>query len=272
MSDYEKGDAQAIVDAARAISIPYELDPEKPLAFVIPSDARLEIPQLDAWRSRPTRTRGTYYPATVDSFVAYAIRHATEEHTTVWVHPTSGQIEALLDDNAPGESGWGDHRAVLRLEPTPEWNYWLANDQRLLSQQDFAEHVEGGMGEIVEPDGATMLELAQNFHATSGATFRSSIRLSSGQQQLQYDEEVQASAGTRGDMVVPTKFLLAISPFTGEDPYKLAASLRFRVSGGKLQLGYWLDRPERVQRDAIEQIADKLAARFPNTYIGTAAS
>jgi uncharacterized protein YfdQ (DUF2303 family) len=262
-------DAEAIIEAARTVATPAELDPEKPLAFVLPASARLEVPDLRAWRSRPTRKTGTYLPATVQSFIEYVNRHYDQEHTTVWVHPSSGQVVAVLDDNAASETGWGDHRAVLTLEPTPEWLFWCRYDGELRTQEAFAEHIEEGMPEIVEPDGATMLELAQNFHATTDATFRSSIRLASGQQQLQYDQEVQATAGRAGDLKVPTMFLLAISPFVGEDPYKVAARLRFRVGGGKLQLGYWLDRPDKVKRDAIEQIAERITEQFPRTYIGS---
>lgn len=268
-NEIQRGDAQAIIDAARETARPVELDPEKPLAFVLPDDATLETPDLREWRSRPFRKQGIYMPATVDSFVDYVNAHLDDDDTTIWVHPTSGRIEALLNDNALGHPGWGDHRALLRLEPTPEWLYWIEKDHCLLSQEQFAEHIEGGLNEIEEPPAADMLEIAQSFHATSGATFRSSVRLSSGEQQLQYDREVQATAGARGDMTVPTMFLLAISPFVGEDPYKLAARLRFRVGGGKLQLGYWLDRPDRVQRDAIEQIADRLRGEFAKVYIGT---
>lgn len=139
----------------------------------------------------------------------------------------------------------------------------------MMTQVEFAEHIEAGLEEIIEPEAASMLELAQNFHATTDATFRSSTRLQSGEQRLQYDEEVKASAGASGDMTVPTAFLLGLAPFVGEDPYKLAARLRFRVNGGRLTLGYVLDRPDRVRRDAIEQIAERLGVRFPNSYVGT---
>jgi uncharacterized protein YfdQ (DUF2303 family) len=265
-------DAQAIIDAARAIAVPVSLDPEAgPWTFVIPKDGRLEIPDLAAWRQHPMRKRGTYHPATVDALLDYIEMHHSAEATTIWIDQRAGMVEAVLNDNEQNEANWADHRALLELTPSPEWNYWTLNDQKMLTQEDFAEHLEGGLEEIIEPDGAQMLEIASSFHATSGATFRSAIRLSSGEQQLQYDETVTAGAGTRGDMTVPSRFMLALSPFVGEDPYKLVARLRFRVTGGTLRLGYWLDRPDRARRDALEQIAEQIKTRFPNVYAGTPA-
>lgn len=136
------------------------------------------------------------------------------------------------------------------------------------NQEGFAEHIEGGLEEIVTPDAADMLEIAQSFHAVSAATFRSQKRLASGEQQFQYDEELTATAGKTGNLTVPTTILLAVAPFIGEERYKLTARLRFRLSGGKLTLGYILDRPDAVVRDALEGVAERLAAEFPRVFVG----
>lgn len=263
------GDAAAIIEAARETADPATLIGEDgPQAFVIPKDATLEIPDLSAWRAYPYRKRGLYWPGTVQSLIDYVGKHADTDSTTIWIDQDDAVIAAVLNDHAPTEAHWGDHRAILDLKPSPEWLYWTKNDQKLLSQEEFVEHLEAGIDDILEPTGAELLELAQSFHATSGATFRSSIRLASGEQQLQYDETIAATAGARGEVTVPTRFMLGISPFVGEDPYKIVARLRFRVTGGTLRLGYYLDRPDRVRRDALEQIADRIAETFANVYAG----
>lgn len=258
----------ALIDAIRETNVPKPLDPNVPEALIVPAGATLSIPDLSAWRERPTRKTGTYRPATVEAFGAYVEAHAHPQHTTVWVHPTSGRIVGVLDDNAPEIPAWGEHRAETTLTATPEWAYWATKDGQMVSQEQFAEHIEGGLEEIAAPEGAEMLEVAQSFHATSSAQFRQSTRLASGEQRLQYDEEVKASAGASGDLTVPTVILLAIAPFIGEDRYKVTARLRFRLTAGKLTLGYVLDRPDSVIRDALEGIASRLAERFPLTYVG----
>ncbi len=260
-------DLQAVIDATRETAAPtVPTDVDKPLIYVVPEGARIELPDLSPWRDAPTRMTGIYRPATVQAFTDYVTSFLSDS-VTVWVHPTSGKIVGVLDDNSPGMAGYSQHRAVLDLATTPEWNYWAEHDGEMMSQEQFAEHIEGGL-EISEPDAATMLEIAQTFHATPQAAFRSSTRLVSGEQRLQYDEEIKAAAGSAGDLTVPTMILLAVAPFIGEDPYKVAARLRFRLHAGKLTLGYKLDRPDAVKRDALEGIAERLAEKFPQTYVG----
>ncbi len=267
LSSADGGDMQVIVDTAQQAVVPHELDPEKPLAVVVPAGASLVAPDLNAWRSRPTRKVGTYLPSTVQSFVDYAKEHETPQ-TTVWVHPTSGHIEAVIDDHSDVDPAWREHRVKLDLERTPEWKFWTGADGDMMDQAPFAEHIENGLAEIVVPDAATMLEIAQTFHANVGSTFRSSIRLQSGQQQLQYDEVVSASAGSTGELTVPTRIELGIAPFLGEEPYAVVANLRFRVRSGNLSLGYKLDRPEAVIRDALDRIGGRLKDEFQRVYIG----
>lgn len=263
------GDAAVIVDVTREACDPSTLDPTVPQAFVIPTDAKLEIPDLSAWREAPVRETGIYRPASVEAFTQYVTWQDVPNQTTVWVHPTSGKVEAVFDDNGV-EPGYRQHRALLQLSPTPEWLYWTNKDGDMLGQEAFAEHIEGGLEEIATPDGADMLEIAQNFHASKEGTFRQSTRLASGEQRLQYDETIAATAGKTGELTVPTVILLAIAPFYGEDRYKLTARLRFRLSGGKLTLGYVLDRPESIQRDALEGIAERLADTFDRVFVGEA--
>ena len=79
---------------------------------------------------------------------------------------------------------------------------------------------------------------------------------------------MQAAAGRSGQIEVPSTFVLMVAPFIGEEDVQLAARLRFRVGGGRLTLGYVLDRPHVAVRDALERITDRLSEKFPNTYVG----
>lgn len=261
----------AVIEAAREGTEPQILDPTNPTFVVVPDGTRPVEIDMDKWRDAPARTKGTYRPATVDAFSKYVARHITDitDAGTVWVHPTSGRIVAVFDDAAPGKPGWREHKAVLELETTPEWKHWIEKDGSLMGQEEFAEHVEVGLDDIQEPSGADVLEMAQTFHAKTNSTFRQATRLASGETQFQYDEEISAKAGATGTMEIPSVLMLGIAPFVGEEPYKVIARVRYRISSGKLSLGYKLDRPDLVRRDALETIADKLAKQFPLTYVGS---
>lgn len=262
-------EGEVVADLALSVAEPKTLDPNLPQALVVPLGAELQIPDLSEWRDRPQRRTGVYRPATVDSFIEYVGRQWIDGESTVWVHPSSGEVTAVVDDSGgPDAPGYRQHRVDLRLEHTTEWDYWAAKDGQLMSQVDFAEHIEDGLQEIEQPDAADLLELAQTFHAKTGVTFRSSTRLASGEQQLQYDEETAATAGRTGQMAVPTAIVLMLAPFIGEAEVQISARFRFRVNGGQLRLGYKLDQPHRVIRNALERVADRVSTQFPRTFIG----
>jgi uncharacterized protein YfdQ (DUF2303 family) len=262
-------DAREVAELALSAAEPTEVDAGKVYAWLAPDG---EIKTLDAERhgDEPRRVHGTVHPQTLDALVAYVTEHEDRVgRSTIWVDLKGGRVVAVLNDDDPGETnGWRDHRAELVFERTEPWKHWLNLNGRLVDQQTFAEHLEEGLTEIAEPDGASMLELAQSFHATTNATFRSARRLQSGAVQVQYDEEVQASAGASGELEVPTEFTLAVAPFVGDEPTAVTARLRFRAAGGTLQLGYKLERPEEVERQSLERAHDRLDTTFDHVYLG----
>ncbi len=120
-----------------------------------------------------------------------------------------------------------------------------------MSQEDFALHIEAGLQEIEQPDAADLLEIAQSFHATTGAAFRSAIRLASGEQQFTYEENIEAKAGRSGQLAVPTTFILLVAPFVGEQERQVVAKPplphQLRQAAARLQTGAARqDRPGRA--------------------------
>ncbi len=146
---------------------------------------------------------------------------------------------------------------MLRLRTTDAWKQWGAKDNRLMSQEEFAEHLEDHLAELVSPPAAEMLEIAQSFQASIKAEFQSSTRLSSGQRQFQYVETVASKAGQKGQLTIPETFEIGLVPFEGAAPYKMTARFRHRIEGDRLRLAYKLERPDDVLRAAF---ADVLAA------------
>jgi uncharacterized protein YfdQ (DUF2303 family) len=266
-------ETQVEADIMLAAAEPNELDPTKVYTVINPNGSTRETLDLEKFLPAPRRVTGIYKPTTLASFVDYAARHRDAEHTTVWVDPIGFKVTAILNDHAPGLSAWGDHQTLLQLVKTKEWEHWLKHDNTMLKQQDFAEHLEDGRVEIINPDAATLLEIAQTLQGKNDVTWSSANRLSNGEVKFGYSEELQASAGTRGELSIPDRFLLSIAPFYGEDPRSIEALLRYRVREGHVQLGYKLVRPHDVLHEAIEGIAHRLKHEhgFEHVYIGAPA-
>jgi uncharacterized protein YfdQ (DUF2303 family) len=263
---------QAVIDLARQSAAVQGVDPTKDY-LIVDNDGRAVPVDLSALNSQPpARAFGTYKPSDVESFINYVTVHEDEAATTVWIHPTEGRVVAVLDDHSEGGTHWGRHRAELILEHSPEWLLWVAKDGKMMDQVAFAEHLREGMPDILEPNAATLIEIAESFETTTGVHFRSKVDFNSGAKKFKYDEETKATATSAdGEIAVPRKFKLTLSPFLGEEPVEIIASLRHNSRSGNLELGYKLERPERAIDAALDRVAARLDDRFKRVYRGTPA-
>lgn len=228
--------------------------------WTLRDDQRLELVDLEQYAPVPTRKRGLVQLRTAEALFGYAKRHADEHATTLWSDLSTAQVEAVFNDHtSEQDAGWGDHRAVLALVSTADWDHWLRRDGQLLAQEQFAEHIEDGADAVTSPDAATMLEIAQSFHAKRGVNFRSGKQLASGEVQFLYEETLNAKAGQRGEIGVPALFQLTLQPFEGGAAYQLFARFRYRIDAeGGLRLGYRLIRPDKVREQAFDGVCDQL--------------
>lgn len=224
---------------------------------------------LDRFAPRPRAKTGHVSLDDAGSFVVYVDRHKDNAGTTLWADIARGQVVAVFDDHehgadgdGSGEPGHGRHRATLTLKQTEDWQRWLGIDGKAIAQAAFAEHIEDGAHNVVSPDAATMLEIAQSLHITSSVAFKSGIRLSSGQTQLRWEENVDAVAGENGTLEVPTVFTLALQPFEGSQTYEIEARFRHRKTQQGAMLGYKLTRPDLVKKNAFDDLTHEISERL----------
>lgn len=214
---------------------------------------------------RPRRAVGTLDVHDAESF-DLALGQRGGLSAPIYANEETMSLVAVLndDDEMPG---WRDHRVSLALRRTPEWADWC-NGQGLGAQQRFAERIEDGEPEIVQPAAADMLTIAQTFYASVGVNFRSANRLANGETQFAYEEDVKASAGSKpGTIAIPETFRIRVRPFIGSDAYEVTARLRYRLKGGELSIGYTLVRPDEVERDAFRQAVAEVTNRLADATI-----
>lgn len=223
----------------------------------------------DQYLPWPARKRGTVYADDVASFARYYGKHA-DGSSEVFADIGAWSITAVLDaHNSDGSyqhgseldgARWQEHRLVLKLAVTPEWATWTGANGKMSPQVTFAEFIEDHITDIAADGpctGADLLEMAQQFQAHTKVQFSSGSRLSSGETQFTYAETIEAKAGQRGNITIPGAFELAIRVFEDLDPYRVKARFRYRLNDGALLLGYRLNDPERIVRDAVDLVIAK---------------
>lgn len=248
--------------------------PDNPdiLTVVVPDGyklASLDLARLlQPHQQNPRRVKGTATVTDTASWLAYFEKHG-DMFAEVYGDVTTSTVTAILNaPTGPITPGWGDHRVVLKLTHSAAWAKWIALNDTFMAQEAFAEHLEDRTPDLVEPDAATMLELAQSFQATTGVQFESGSRLQSGQRRFTYLETTEAKAGTRGELSVPTSIQIQIPVWRGVAiVVPMTARLRFRAQREGLKLGYVLDRVDDVLDAAWASLLGELTETLPVTVL-----
>jgi uncharacterized protein YfdQ (DUF2303 family) len=268
----------AIINAATELGAVKNQKPEVKIingieCLVKPNGEVVPLVVSEKHLERPKRKRATASIYETVSFIDYVNRHKITGRTHIFGVATElgGGFTAILDYHneepkgeitvAPGEApGWGQHVAQLELATTPEWKRWVTNNNKSLSQEAFAEHIEDNQLDIVEPAAADILDMAQLLQGKKTVTFKAGKNLRNGTVQLEYSEQIDA--GRRDDaMVIPDRFKLGIIPFVGAFGVEIEGRIRFRIGdGGKLTFSYLLNRPYKVIEDAFKHTRHQIEA------------
>jgi uncharacterized protein YfdQ (DUF2303 family) len=197
-----------------------------------------------------------------DSLCDYVIRHRTEA-TVIFSDPFKDTFTAQIDWHEGEQSGFVDHRAVLTLQRSEEWQRWSKINGQLMAQGDFARFLEENAADVSEPSGADLLEVARDLSAKRNVRWKSAIRLDNGDQEFEYAEETEAqSKSARGTIEVPRAFKLRIPIYLNEPSVEIGAFLRWKIAeGGGLAIGIELHRPVFVQQAVFRQIGLDIGER-----------
>lgn len=232
------------------------------LALVVPDGYQFVTLELygDEYRDHPRHKAGAPVVYDAASFALYWTKHHQEGESELYADYREGRIVGVLDAHGDTLAGWKKHTVTLALQKNPTWDTWKALSGKLLAQTQFAEYLEQLVADIVEPDGATMLEVATTLSATRSAVYEAkATRLDNGDRRFSFDESTTARAGAgRGQVDIPSKFVILAQPFHGGPTTRVEALLRYRVGDSGLQLGLVLVRPD----DAVRTVFDAVVAEL----------
>lgn len=189
----------------------------------------------------------------VDSLVEYVNRFKGGD-TVLFADIVQSSIAALLDYHGqPAKPAHVAHRAVMQLPFSEEWKTWTGINNKLMPQLEFARFIEENAADVLAPSAADLLEVARDLQVKRKVNFVKAVRTSSDNENFEYSEEVNATS-RRGELEIPTKFVLHLPVYFGEPPVELHAFLRWRLDDSALTLGIALHRAEHVRQAMFKQI------------------
>lgn len=211
---------------------------------------------------QPDRKRGTVAVKNVDSLLACLAdqaEHGAQDFAYVYADPDCNTIAAVFNDQRADTPGWRDYRVVFKAEFTREYARWKDANGKHMGQTEFAEFIEDNLADITEPAAQQLLDVVTTIQAKTDINFSSGKRLDNGQNQLTYNETIDARAGANGALQIPRVLGLGLRVFKNEAGYKLTARLKYRLGGGGVKFWFELDRPELVEEAAFAEYTSKVA-------------
>jgi len=250
---------------------------------------------LDPLRTHPRRRRGIAQMDRIESLIAHTNRFADKDSVIFADASTSSpSITAVLNyheavtstDDEKREGGskplprFGDHRGVYQFPLSDEWEAWLAANEKMMTQAEFAEFLEDRILDVLPPPendddtakalreiaatlngtfatAAKLMELSRGLAINIDARVKNAQVLASGEASLQYEETHNDAAGK--PISVPSLFVIGIPVFEFGEVYRIAVRLRYRVGPGAIKWFYSLYRIDRVLNHAVEEAAQRVA-------------
>lgn len=233
-------------------------------------------------RPRPVRRRGHTRLATPIAFSDYVTRLLTPD-TVIYGDRSEGAFVAVFNDHPASGSdltgassalaGWLDHRATLTLKHSTDWLEWIQRDGRLYSQTEFGEFIEAMGHTIVEPDPATMLEVATTLTAKSTLDYSSRTRLDNGDVAFKFEQDTTMRAGRGPTQIeIPSEFTFEARVWEGTDPVQVTARLRVRAERDAVRLGLRLLRVTDAVDHAFGSVRTEIVDRTAGAaqmFLGT---
>lgn len=190
------------------------------------------------------------------SLVDYVNRFKTAD-TVIFADLDELEIAAVIDYHKADSAGPGlvEHRAVLKLTHSSEWETWNAISARMYDQKAFARMIDINSDDVISPTGSALLEMVMDVEmATTVSVAR---RLESTGSDRGRTDASRVTTGTR----LPPFFLLSIPVFTGEAAVEVRAMTKDSqdANSGKISLGLELVRTRIIVEKELARIAHSIA-------------
>jgi hypothetical protein len=259
------------------------------VAHLVPPGYTLTVLDERASEDRPRWVDGTFTFVNIESWQSYTARHRTVATLDYARDLTSAGLQALtsdsvfvttvLDDHGPVESasstdlytraaaiGRRKHIAQLVLRPTPEARRWAkALSAGRCTQEQMLDLIDDGIGQIAEPDGATLRDLVADLHAIRTTEVQSVVR-TGGDAQITTADLVQLRAGKGNTLTIPEHMKLVFPLwFTSITTNVITVKIKPRIESGKVSFELTAPDLDRVVGLAVADIA----ARVPTDLLWT---
>lgn len=230
--------------------------PDGKTGILLPDGYHLE--KLQEKHPTPTDIVGRIDLTETASFTQYVNRFKTND-TQLIADMDRTLIKATIDyHKSDGTPAKALPHAYLSIKLSDEWLAWSKINGQFMDQQSFAQFIEENSIDIIDPDGATLLEMVSHLKARKNVEFESGKNLQNGETQFVYREEIKGTAH-KGEITIPDKIELLIPILFKGVELEVQAFLRYRIDEARLMFKIDLHRPEHILSDAFDSVLEQIS-------------
>ena len=230
---------------------------EYPHAIV--ADAEQKVIRLPVIRAAPHRTSGTVTVRKVRDFIDLMNQQKTVDtraFASISENFDTLKVDGIVNFHGAAAAQFCDYRISLVLDFDPQFEQWIKNLGKEMSQTQFAAFIEDNASTVVQPDAAGLVKMAMQLEGTVNAKFVAKRSLDRGDVTLHYSEEQSA-----GDVTVPSTLSISLPVFLGGTVSFITIRIGYKVQPGG-NVVFWLRSPElkKVLREAAESVISDIKA------------
>lgn len=238
-------------------------------ALIRHPSSKIELEDLERFRAAPRRIQASPSFETPKAFADYVNDFGKSGATRIFASLDDARVVAEIDYHRPetpesikinsDHASWRTHQAFYPIKFSDAFAEWLLKSGDWMSQRDFAEFLEDRAGDAIEPDAATLMEIAQNFEVARGVSFKSAQNLSNGMRSFRFEETDSA----KGELSCPKIIALRTPVYYGTDPVEWAVRLSYDISEGKLKFKVAIHRLQDLKDREFGKLVDALSVDLP---------
>jgi uncharacterized protein YfdQ (DUF2303 family) len=253
-------EAESIATLARKTAAPTTIKTEDGREFLIFAEGASVREISDEHSLQITTPRYIKQAVTLqtqDSLTNY-VKSFKNDNTLLFADIGANSIVGIIDYHAPAKADHVAHKATLTLPFSEEWRLWSEVSGKLKPQLEFARFLEENAADVRAPSAGDLLDACRDLQVHRKVNFVKAVRTASDNENFEYTEETNATNKKSG-LEIPTKFVLGLPVYFGEEDTEVSAFLRWRLDDGSLTLGIQLHRVEHVRQAVFKQIVTTVA-------------
>lgn len=259
-------DTATAINVGSALGMPRLIEERQAFA-IVPEGYKLH--DLEKMHATPSRKRGFIQVGDIASFISLTKAEATDATRVYFSIRPAPEFTAIVNDHSAAGPGWRDYGVRYECPLSPEWKAWTGHDKKVMSQVDFAAFIESNLVDVLDPPSADMLEISRTLEAKKSVSFASGVRLSNGQVDLTFEEQISGTAA-KGRLQIPEVFRIGVPVFEGDALYAVEARLRYRIGErGALVMWFELIRPHKIIEDAVMHLHARIAEELSRPMVRT---